>query len=85
MTSITTKYIPAEVYTSSGYVTSTSGYVNGEALAAAIETECNSLVAEGYSILDVKLVTSGADNFKNGLGYGFGVSFTSGAIIIAEK
>lgn len=59
--------------------------VDGAALARQIETVCNGLVGSGYQIIQVMPVTSGGNNYKNGVGYGYGYGYTSGVVIIANK
>lgn len=59
--------------------------VDGAELASRIEQACNDLAASGYSVLQIVPVTSGGNNYKNGVGYGYGYGYTSGAIIVASK
>lgn len=57
--------------------------VNDEELALNIENSCNDLISNGYTIVSITPITSGGNNFKNGVGYGYGFSYTSSVIISA--
>lgn len=59
--------------------------VDGAYLASGIEQACNDLAASGYTVLQIVPVTSGGNNYKNGVGYGYGYGYTSGVIIVAAK
>ncbi|GGY37390.1 hypothetical protein GCM10011297_08140 [Bacterioplanes sanyensis] len=59
--------------------------VDGTELALQVEQACNDLVTAGYSVLQIVPVTSGGNNYKNGMGYGYGYGYTSGVMIVAGK
>lgn len=56
-------------------------------LAAAIETECNTLHAKGYDVISILPSVSGHSEKGaiNQGGYGFGFSITDGAVITARR
>jgi hypothetical protein len=67
--------------------------VDGVALSLSVENTINQLVANGYSIINIIPIISGAyayksewsAKFKAGYGYGYGFSYTDGMMIVASK
>lgn len=73
--------------------------IDGAALAESVESAVSSLAAEGYQVVSVTSVVSGAYRFSaisssprvtreteqiEGGGYGYGYSFTSGVLVLAH-
>lgn len=59
--------------------------IDAEKLNNDLQLEVSQLNADGYKVLSITPITSGNDNFRNGVGYGYGYGYTDGLIILAEK
>lgn len=59
--------------------------IDAEKLNNDLQFAVSQLNADGYKVLSITSITSGNDNFRNGVGYGYGYGYTEGLIILAEK
>ncbi len=84
---VRTVFIPSSLESKSGMFggEKPTDIVDGNSLAIEIQKACNDLVDSGYQVTQVMPVSSGGNNYKNGVGYGYGFSYTSGVIIVATN
>jgi hypothetical protein len=75
----------------------THAEIDGEALARDVNARIEALASEGYSVVSVVPITSGAYGFERdyrrhfetwfsaGAAYGYGYSYTEGLLIVAAR
>ncbi len=87
MSNIRSIFVQANFNTKKGFFggDKSTDMIDGEQLNDDLQIVLEALNNDGYSIVSVTPITSGKDNYRNGVGYGYGYSYTEGLIVVAKK